>query len=130
MIVDTSAIFAILREEADALSMAAALADADVLRISAGTWIELEAVRVRSGNGRGRAGFDAFLAAFPFVIEPVTTEQAALGRLAYRTYGRGTGHRAKLNLGDCFSYALAKSRNEPLLFKGDDFSQTDIIPAL
>ena len=63
------------------------------------------------------------------LIEPVTESQARLARLAYRRYGRGTGHPARLNYGDCFSYALAMERMEPLLFKGNDFSQTDVLVA-
>ena len=64
------------------------------------------------------------------VVEPVTREQADIARAAYRDFGRGSGHPAGLNFGDCFSYALARVTAEPLLFKGDDFSHTDVIPAL
>jgi ribonuclease VapC len=63
-------------------------------------------------------------------IEPVTVEQAVIAREAYRRYGRGTGHPAALNFGDCFAYALAKATGAPLLFKGNDFARTDITPAL
>ena len=70
--------------------------------------------------------FDDFLREAELIIEPVTAEQARVAREAYRDYGRGSGHSARLNFGDCFSYALAKVKNEPLLFKGDDFWQTDV----
>jgi ribonuclease VapC len=60
------------------------------------------------------------------IIEPVTAEQAAIARAAYRDFGKGSGHPAQLNFGDCFAYALAKSADEPLLFKGEDFSRTDV----
>ena len=63
-------------------------------------------------------------------IEPVTETQARIAREAFRDFGRGSGHRAKLNFGDCFAYALARASNEPLLFKGEDFTHTDIISAL
>jgi ribonuclease VapC len=64
------------------------------------------------------------------IIEPVTEAQAQLARQAYRDFGKGSGHPAKLNFGDCFAYALAKTKNEPMLFKGDDFSRTDIVAAI
>jgi ribonuclease VapC len=64
------------------------------------------------------------------VIEPVTEEQAHIARQAYRDYGRGSGHPARLNFGDCFAYALARATGEPLLFKGDDFRHTDIASAV
>ena len=63
------------------------------------------------------------------MIEPVTEAQARIAREAYRDFGRGSGHPARLNFGDCFAYALAKAMNEPLLFKGDDFTHTDLTPA-
>ena len=64
------------------------------------------------------------------VIEPVTVEQAKIARQAYRDYGRGSGHAANLNFGDCFSYALARAKREPILFKGDDFGHTDLRSAV
>ena len=74
--------------------------------------------------------FDELLREAQFVIGPVTVAQAKLAREAYRDFGRGSGHPAGLDFGDCFAYALAKSLNEPLLFKGDDFGHTDIEQAL
>ena len=73
--------------------------------------------------------FDDLVKEARIVIEPVTEVQARIAREAYRDFGKGSGHPAKLNFGDCFAYALAKTTGEPLLFKGDDFIQTDIIPA-
>lgn len=74
--------------------------------------------------------FDDLLREARFAIEPVTEAQARIAREAYRDFGRGSGHPARLNFGDCFAYALAKTMNEPLLFNGDDFTQTDVKSAL
>jgi len=73
--------------------------------------------------------FDDLIREAAIVVEPVTEEQARLGRAAYRDFGKGSGHRAQLNFGDCFAYALARASGEPLLFKGADFTHTDISPA-
>ena len=73
---------------------------------------------------------DDLLAVGGVSIEPVTKEQADIARAAFRDYGKGSGHRAGLNFGDCFSYALARATGEPLLYEGDDFSHTDVAPAL
>jgi ribonuclease VapC len=70
--------------------------------------------------------FDEFVATAELVVEPVTERQVAIARLAYRDFGRGSGHPARLNFGDCFAYALATDTGEPLLFKGDDFGHTDL----
>lgn len=70
--------------------------------------------------------FDALVRQAAICIVPVSVEQAALARDAYRIFGKGNGHPAKLNFGDCFSYALAKTQNDPLLFKGNDFLHTDL----
>ena len=74
--------------------------------------------------------FDELMRIVELRIEPVTHDQARIARDAYRDFGKGSGHRAGLNFGDCFAYALAKSAGEALLFKGGDFSHTDITPAL
>jgi ribonuclease VapC len=74
--------------------------------------------------------FEQLLADAVIAIEPVTLAQARIAREAYRDFGKGSGHPARLNLGDCFAYALAKEKDEPLLFKGQDFAHTDIAPAL
>ena len=129
MIVDTSAIMALILDEPEAPAIRAAL-DGQSAAMSAATYVELGAVVERRGpEGSGRR-LDALLAEFGIDILPLTTQQAVLARSAYREYGRGSGHHAGLNLGDCFSYALAADRREPLLFVGDDFASTDLAPVL
>jgi ribonuclease VapC len=130
MIVDTSALIAILRDERDAMSYANAIASATVTRLSAAKYVETAAVIDASRDPIASRRFDDLVREARFVIEPVTETQARIAREAYRDFGRGTGHPARLNLGDCFAYALAKAMNEPLLFKGDDFTHTDLAPAL
>jgi ribonuclease VapC len=73
---------------------------------------------------------DELMEEFSILIEPFTAEQAQIARQAYRDYGRGSGHPANLNFGDCFAYALARVKREPLLFKGDDFVHTDVRSAI
>lgn len=125
MIVDSSAIVAILRAEPEADVFLAAIGDARQCRVSAATFVEA-AIVLTSGSGRYREDFDELLADAGKLIEPVTEAQAWLAREAYRDYGKGSGHPARLNFGDCFSYALAKDRDEPLLYKVNDFIHTDI----
>jgi len=125
MIVDTSAIIAILRDEPDARDLASALQEADIRRISAATYVETAIVADSNRNALISSSLDSFLSRSLISIEPFTVEQARLAREAYRDFGKGR-HRAGLNLGDCFAYALAKEKGEPLLFKGDDFRKTDV----
>ena len=126
MIIDTSALVAILRDEPDAERFAAAIEAAGPARISAMTYVELGAVIDRARDPVASRRVDELLDVAGIVIEPVTVEQARVAREAYRDFGKGSGHPAGLNLGDCFSYALAKTSGEPLLFKGSDFTETDI----
>ena len=126
MIVDTSALVAIVREEPDGPRYAAAIEESQVNRISAGTYLEVSIVIDRAHDPLVSRRLDELLAEGAFVIEPVTASQARIARDAYRDFGRGSGHRAGLNFGDCFAYALARELNEPLLFKGDDFRHTDV----
>jgi len=130
MIVDTSALIAILRDEPDAMAYARAIANAAIRRISAATFVETAAVIDASRDPIASRRFDDVLREARFEIEPVTEAQARIAREAYRDFGKVSGHQARLNFGDCFSYALAKAMNEPLLFKGDDFTRTDITSAL
>jgi len=130
MIVDTSALMAILRDEEDAMACARAIANAAIRRISAATYVETAAVIDASRDPIASRRLDDLLHEARFAIEPVTEAQARIAREAYRDFGRGSGHPARLNFGDCFAYALAKAMNEPLLFKGDDFTRTDITSAL
>lgn len=129
MIVDSSAILAILFAEPDAAVFAKAMSEADACKISAATFVEVAVVVEAQTQDRGSRQLDAFLRRAGFVIEPVTEEQAHLARQAYSDFGKGR-HPACLNFGDCFSYALAKASGEALLFKGGDFSKTDIVSAL
>lgn len=130
MIVDASALIAILRGEPDARVFATALESASVRRISAASYLEAAIVTDGSRDPVISRRFDQLLRDAKIVVEPVTEGQARIARDAYRDFGRGSGHPARLNFGDCFAYALAKDLREPLLFKGDDFAQTDIAPAL
>lgn len=130
MIVDTSALVAVIALEPEALEFARAMENADTLRISAGTYLEATVVLNRRGDPALDRMFVTMMQDAGFVIEPVTVEQARIARQAYRDYGKGSGHPAKLNFGDCFSYALARDKREPILFKGDDFIHTDLRPAV
>jgi len=129
MIVDSSALLAAILAEADEPRVAAAMIDAPVLRMSAANWVEAAIVVHSQRYPSVQIRFDDLLDALPLEIEPVTLEDAHRSRTAYGDFGKGR-HPARLNYGDCFAYALAKRRGEPLLFKGNDFSQTDIEPAL
>jgi ribonuclease VapC len=124
MIVDTSAIIAVVNGEADASLYAAALADAPAARISAANWLEA-AIVADARFGPLAYRFDALIADAGIEVVPVTPRQADLARAAYRRFGKGN-HPAGLTFGDCFAYALAAERGEPLLFKGNDFAQTDV----
>jgi ribonuclease VapC len=130
MIVDTSAIVAILRDESEAPLFAEAIAGAKIRRVSAVNYVEAAAVIDGSRDPIASRRFDDFFREASFSIEAVTAEQALIAREAYRDFGKGSGHQARLNFGDCFSYALAKAKNEPLLFKGQDFNHTDLDSAL
>jgi len=130
VIVDTSALVAILREEADAAAYIACIHAAERSRISAGTLLETAIVIDGNRNARLSRRLDDLVRRMGIATEPVTEEQAYVARAAYRDYGRGSGHPARLNFGDCFAYALARVTGEPLLFKGNDFIHTDITPAL
>lgn len=130
MILDASALIAILRAEPEALAFAQAIAAAKIRRLSAASYVETAAVIDSAGDAVASRRLDELLHEAGVVIEPVTAEQARLARAAYRDFGKGRGHRARLNMGDCFSYALAKAFWEPLLYKGDDFTHTDVRSAL
>jgi ribonuclease VapC len=130
MIIDASAIIAILRDEPEAAAFSTAIERARKRRISAVNFLEAAIVIDGSRNPVARRKFDDFIAKAETVIEPVTETQARIAREAYRDYGKGSGHPAGLNLGDCFAYALARATGTRLLFKGNDFTHTDIEPAL
>jgi ribonuclease VapC len=125
MVIDTSAIAAILFDEPDAAALEGKIADDPVRLMSAATLLEATIViEARLGDPGGRE-FDLWLHRAEVEILPVDAEQADMARRAWRHFGRGR-HPAGLNYGDCFSHALAATHGEPLLFKGDDFTKTDV----
>jgi len=131
MILDTSALVAILFGEPEAEDFARLILEADVCRLSVVNHVELSIVLERQARPEAAHQAEAFLRAASIVIEPVTLQQGALARQAYYDFGKARDfgrarHRARLNFGDCFAYALAKAMDEPLLFKGDDLSKTDV----
>jgi ribonuclease VapC len=128
MIIDTSAIVAILFNEDDAELYARAITRADSCRISAATFVETAIVVEAQTRNNGGRQLDAFIRRAGIAIEPVTEEQAHIARQAFIDFGKGR-HPAGLNYGDCFSYALSKATREPLLFKGKDFAKTDLSAA-
>jgi ribonuclease VapC len=128
MIIDTSALLAVLFNEDDASTYAHAIAVADVCRISAATFVETAIVIEAQTKSSGSRQLDAFMRRAGIAIEPVSVEQAHIARQAFIDFGKGR-HAAGLNYGDCFSYALSKSCGEPLLFKGKDFAKTDLTAA-
>lgn len=125
MIVDTSALVAILWDEPESAAMAGALAHSPS-RISTATLLETSLVL----HHEREAELAELLAATKTEIVAFDQTHLRLARTAHRTYGRSSGSAAKLNFGDCFSYALAKAYDEPLLFKGEDFTHTDVRAAL
>ena len=129
MIVDTSALLAILFGEKDAENYARAISQADVCRISAATFVEVSVVVEAQTGDAGSRQWDSFFRTAGISIEPVTEEHAYAARQAWSDFGKAR-HAAELNFGDCFSYALAKVSGEPLLFKGQDFRKTGITAVL
>jgi ribonuclease VapC len=129
VILDTSSIITVAAREPGFRVYAEAMSRADLCRVSAATFVELSIVMERQFDAKIAQQCDTLLRDIGVVIEPVTVEQAYLARQAFHDFGRGR-HEAGLNFGDCFAYALAKSTGEPLLFKGDDFRNTDVLPAL
>ena len=126
MIIDSSAVIAILFDEPEAQALLSQIAGPEICRLSAASLVEIGIVLRRDATAQRRAAFHEMLSLFAIKIEPVTEEQAYLALDAYNRFGKGTGHPAGLNYGDCFSYALAKQSGEPLLFKGHDFTHTDL----
>jgi ribonuclease VapC len=126
MILDTSALVAVLYDEPEAARFIQLIRDAEVSRLSVANFLELfMVIEGQLGSDASRQA-DAFLRRAGVVIEPVTIEHGLLARQAFLDFGKGR-HKAGLNFGDCFAYALAKATGEPLLFKGDDFARTDVI---
>ena len=125
MILDTSAMVAILYREPEAADFARLIHDAEACRISVANYVELSIVVESQLGPEGVRQTEAFFRRAGIVIEPVTLEHGELARQAFLDFGKGR-HKASLNFGDCFSYALAKATGEALLFKGGDFGHTDI----
>jgi ribonuclease VapC len=128
MVLDTSAIVAILSNEPERERFIGLIGAAPIRRLSAANRVEATLVIEGRKRDAGRADLDLFLSEAEIEIVPVTLEQMELACQAFRRYGRGR-HPAGLNFGDVFAYALARTTGEPLLFKGDDFAQTDIASA-
>ena len=128
MIIDTSALVSILYREPEAERYARIIHNAERCAISAGTFLELSVVLESQLGTDGLRQCDMFLLRAGIVVEPFTVEQAHVARQAFHDFGKGR-HPAGLNFGDCFAYALAKLSGEPLLFKGNDFSKTDMMRA-
>lgn len=126
MIVDSSALLAVLLMEPDSADYAAAIARAARPLMSAASYVEVSLKLDRLADGMDPA-LDESIAALRITLVPLTVEQAQVARAAFDRFGRGA---ARLNFGDCLTYALARSLNEPLLFKGNDFIHTDLVPAL
>jgi ribonuclease VapC len=129
MILDTSALVAVLYGEPGAADFVRIIHEAEVCRISVASYVELSIVVEKQLGPLGMRQAEAFLRRAGVVIEPVTAGQGDLARQAFLDFGKGR-HKAGLNFGDCFSYALAKATGEPLLFKGNDFGATDIEKAV
>ncbi len=130
MIIDASAIVAIALDELTADDLIATIVEADSPAMAAPSFLEACIVIDSRRNPAAGRRLDALMRTAGIQVVSFTADQAVIARQAYRDYGRGSGHAANLNLGDCFSYALAADRGEPLLYVGDDFGHTDIRSAL
>jgi len=126
VIIDTSAIVAVLKGEPEAESFIRAIATSPDARISAATFLETALVVDGLGDPVKSRRFDELIEALGIDVVATTAEHARIARAAYRDFGKGSGSPAQLNFGDCFSYALAAASREPLLFKGNDFAHTDL----
>jgi len=129
MIIDTSAIVAILNDEPERRAFNEAIERSDICLLSAASFLEASIVIENNRGYEGLRDFDLWMATAGIELAPVDADQAQIARQAFRQYGKGR-HPAALNFGDCFSYALAKATGFPLLFKGENFTKTDIQAAL
>jgi ribonuclease VapC len=130
VIVDSSALVAILKREPERAAYSALLETTRDVKISAATYFEMCIVIDSLRQPTMSRALDDLVERSRIAIEPVTAEQAKIAREAYRDYGKGSGHPAGLNFGDCFSYALARNKREAILYKGDDFVHTDLTSAI
>ena len=130
MIVDTSALIAILRGEPEGEAFTHAIVAAFPAKMSAGTLLEAALVVDGLGDAVKSRRFDELVRTLGIDIVATSAQHVEIARAAYRDFGKGSGHPARLDFGDCFAYALASQTGEPLLFEGDDFIHTDLHPAL
>ena len=126
MIVDSSVLIALILQESRHQGLGRVLRTGDTLPMSTATWVELGVVADRRLSGANQRRLDAMIDGLGIVLVPLSVTQARRARQAHRRYGPGSGSSARLNMGDCFSYALAIELDEPLLFVGDDFTHTDV----
>ena len=129
MVIDTSALLAILQDEPERRRFNESIEAADSRVMSVATFVEISIVLESRHGAEGLRDLDQFVDRAGIELAPVDVEQANVARAAFSRFGKGR-HPAALNHGDCFSYALARVLGEPLLFKGDDFSKTDVVNAL
>jgi ribonuclease VapC len=130
MVIDTSALIALLLAEPETLRFVEAIAAANRRLVAAPSYFETAIVMVSRSGPEAKEKVDRLMVELGIEIVPFTPDQAILAVSAYEQFGKGTGHAAGLNFGDCFSYALAKHTGEPILFKGNDFSHTDLAVAV
>jgi ribonuclease VapC len=130
VIVDSSALVAVLREESGSEIYDEAIVRAGSSRLSAANYVETALVIDGRRDPVVSRELDRYLRTMRVEVVDLTAPQARLARAAHRDFGRGSGHPARLNFGDCLAYALAKDVDEPLLYKGDGFVHTDVIPAV
>ena len=126
MVIDSSALIALLLGEAETVGFVSAIAAAPSRVVSAPTYVETAIVMVARHGAEAKEKLDRLLSTLGIDVVPFTRDQGDVAIVAYRQYGKGGGHAAGLNFGDCFTYALAKLRDEPVLFKGNDFARTDL----
>jgi ribonuclease VapC len=130
MTVDSSALVAILKRKPEHAAFSKLLEMTDDVKLSAATYFETSIVIDSLRQPAASRMLDDLIERSQIVIEPVTAEQAKIARQAYRDFGKGSGHPAGLSFGDCFTYALARDKREPLLYKGDNFGHTDLRAAV
>ena len=126
MVIDSSALLAIVLGEPEAADFLRIIKSSPIRRVSAASFVETGMVLRRDRSGQRQQLFEELIVALRLSIAAVTEQQARAALAAFGSYGKGRGHAASLNFGDCFAYALAKVSGEPLLFKGTDFSRTDV----
>jgi len=127
LVIDTSALIAILLGEPEAAALVDAIAADETRLVGAPTLVEASAIMVARKGPQGAIALDALLERLDIEVVAMSAEAASLARSAYTRYGKGVGSPGVLNYGDCLSYGVAMATGEPLLFKGDDFTQTDVL---